>query len=686
MSDGELRYSDLVRGLPERRFVRAGDVKRLVARLNKLALIMQVSRSLMGANDVKKLLGEILSKACVVMNAYRASIFMIDEERDEIYASVTIDGSEIRLPRGSGIIGFVADSGQTVNIPDAYADSRFNRENDARTGFRTKSILCMAVRDKNDKITGALQILNKLDGDFFTAEDEEMLAAFTAMAGICLENARAYEELAAERNSLEDKVVERTAELAMAKAETDQILRAVEEGLFLLYRARDNFIIGAEHSQALSSIFEQDELRSKSFLTAIAAFLPQETVDKTRTFIELLFDPTKKQAMLLKLNPLTFVQANFAATEKQKYLRFSFNRITQNGPDGKVSSVDHLMATVSDVTHEIELRQKLERTEAQNRRHNELLLAILQSEPGTLAEFLNDLGEDLEAAQRLLEEARQSEGTGRRALLTEIFRIMHSVKGNSSLLNFQHLTALAHSAETNLDDMIPRDTVSARDLEKIASVIAELTGLNAELREWLQKIAAFQTAGGGAQKTDFLLRTLENALAKAAASQNKKVVFHSENFTPEKIPAEHRKAVKDLLMHLVRNAAIHGIEPSADRIAAGKPADGHVALSSEVTGAGLAIILEDDGRGIDTAAIARKLLNRGLITEAELAAMPESDKARLIFRAGVSTQEGVTEFAGRGMGMNIVEENARKMGGEIALSTRPGQGTRFTLTLPTRGG
>lgn len=686
MSDGELKYSDLVRGIPERRFVRAGDVKRLVERLNKLSLIMQVSRSLMGAIDVKKLLGEILNKACVVMNAYRASVFMIDESANEIYASVTLDGSSIRLPRGSGIIGFVADTGETVNIPDAYADARFNRDNDLKTGFVTKSILCMAVRDQNNKITGALQVLNKLNGDFFTAEDEELLAAFTAMAGICLENARAYEELAAERNSLEDKVALRTAELAMAKAETDQILRAVEEGLFLLYRARDNFIIGAEHSQALGSIFEQDELRSKNFLTAIGAFLPNETVEKTRTFIELMFDPTKKQAMLLKLNPLTFVQANFAAAGKQKYLRFSFNRITQTDADGKATRVDHLMATVSDVTHEIELRQKLERTEAQNRRHNELLLAILQSEPGALAEFLDDLAEDLGAAQKNFEEARHSEGAQRRALLTEIFRIMHSVKGNSSLLNFQHLTALAHSAETNLDDMIPRDSVAPADLEKIGSAIGELTGLGNELRDWLQKIAAFQTAGPGAQKTDFLLRTLENALAKAAASQNKKVVFKCENFVPERIPAEHRKAVKDLLMHLVRNAAIHGIEPSADRITAGKPAEGNVRLSSEATNAGFAIILEDDGRGIDTSAIARKLLNRGLISEAELAAMPEVDKARLIFRAGVSTQEGVTEFAGRGMGMNIVEENTRKMGGEIALSTRPGQGTRFTLTLPTRGG
>ena len=75
-----------MQGIPERRFVRAGDVKRLVSRLNKLSLVMQVSRSLMGAIDVKKLLSEILNKARIVMNADKASIFMIDEARNEIFA------------------------------------------------------------------------------------------------------------------------------------------------------------------------------------------------------------------------------------------------------------------------------------------------------------------------------------------------------------------------------------------------------------------------------------------------------------------------------------------------------------------------------------------------------------------------------------------------------------------------
>ena len=677
----ELKYSDLVQGIPGKRVVRAGDVKRLVSRLNKLSLVMQVSRSLMGAIDLKKLLSEILSKARVVMNADKASIFMIDEARNEIYASVTLDGSEIRLPRGSGIIGFVADSGETVNIPDAYKDARFNRDNDLKSGYRTRAILCMAVHNQQGQIIGALQVLNKLDGGIFTHEDDELLTAFTAMVGVCLENARAYEELAAERNSLEDKVVERTAELALAKAETDQILQAVEEGLFLLYKARENYIIGAGHSDALSTIFEQKELRSKNFLNAIATFLEPAIIDKTRLFLELMFDAKKQQAVLLKLNPLGTVQAVFPDSGSTKHLRFRFDRVLDQGKPGSAAVVDHLMVTVSDISHEVALRQKLERTEEQNRRHMELLLAILQSEPATLSEFLNDLNLDLEQANQLLSEDDSTDTAGRRNMLVDVYRVVHSIKGNSSLLNFQSLTGLAHQIETQVDTLISGGEIEASQLPAISARLDELAQLSEELRSWLDKIATFQTAISGQKKMDFLLLSLKSSLEKAAFSQKKEILFETKDFQPEAIAPAVRKSVKDILLQLVRNSAIHGIETPEDRKAAGKTPEGHVVLRSEIRDGRLVVTLEDDGRGIDVERVAQQMLQQKRVTPDALAAMSESDRLRLIFAVGVSTHQGVSEFAGRGMGMSIVSENIRQIGAEIAVESVKGRLTRFVISM-----
>lgn len=676
----EVRFADLVQQLDGRKAVRAGDVERLVKRLNKLTLLMQVSRSLMGAIDVKKLLGEILSKARIVMNADKASIFMIDHARNEIYASVTLDGSEIRLPRGAGIIGFVADSGETVNIPDAYADPRFNRDNDDKTGYRTKSILCLPIHNQRSEITGAIQVLNKLDGSVFDHEDEELLVAFAAMVGVCLENARAYEELAAERNSLEDRVVERTMELAVAKAETDRILNAVEEGLFLLYKSDQNYIIGASHSSALGTIFEQTELRSKNFLQTISTFVDKSLIEKTNLFLELMFTPNKKQAVLLKLNPLVTVKANYKESGKQKYLRFRFDRVMDKVKEGEPARVDHLMVTVSDISHETELQEKLERTEALNRRHMELLLAILQSEPATLTEFLSDMNMDLDHANQLLRE-EAGDAANRRNTLLDVYRIVHSVKGNSSLLNFAMLTEIAHKLETKIDLIISHREITDADLSAVAAGLDDLGELSEELRSWLQKIAVFQEAISSGKKVDFLVRTLTNSLEKAAVSQNKHVVLDSSWFDPAGIRSEIRKPLKDMLLQLARNSAIHGIELPAERIAAGKSEEGSVILRSEIHNGAVRIVLEDDGRGIDTGLLGQKLIEQNRITAEELAAMTAEQKLNLIFMTGVSTHQGVSEFAGRGMGMSIVEESAKEIGAKISVESERGKYTKFTIAL-----
>ncbi len=629
----------------------------------------------MSAIDLKKLLSEILSKARVVMNSDKASIFMIDEARNEIYASVTLDGNEIRLPRGAGIIGFVADSGETVNITDAYADERFNRDNDTKTGYRTKSILCMPVHNQESKIIGALQVLNKLDDHSFTHEDEELLSAFPAMVGVCLENARAYAELAAERNLLEERVIERTAELALAKAETDQILHAVEEGLFLLYRSGDRFIIGGSHSDALSVIIEQEELRSKNFLETLLQFLDSATIDKTKLFLELMFEPQRKQSVLLGLNPLSQVKAVFVDGAKQKYLRFRFGRVMNESKN----RVDHLLVTVSDISHEIALQQKLERTEAQNRRNIELLLAILQSEPATLSEFLADLAQDIRQVREAFELHAAGSITDRRAMLLDIFRIVHSIKGNSSLLNFQALTDLAHQTESAIDKILQEDEILAMHISTLAVPLEDLQNLAGELRSWLDKIEVFQSALGRQKKEDLLLRSVLTALEKAAASQHKKAVLVFDEFRSELITPGLRKTIKDMLVQLVRNSAVHGIEAPETRRAAGKPEEGRVRLSTRVAKDGFSILVEDDGQGIVAERLGARLIKDGRLTKSQFDAMPSSEKLKLIFENEVSTHEGVTELAGRGIGMSIVAESCRQMGASIEVESEPGKFTRFVI-------
>jgi GAF domain-containing protein len=97
-------------------------------------------------------------------------------------------GEGLRIPLGSGIAGAVAASGVAVRVDDAYRDPRFNREVDERTGFRTRSVLALPVRDREGRVFGVAQLLNRRDGRVFDASDEERFARFTARIGVILES------------------------------------------------------------------------------------------------------------------------------------------------------------------------------------------------------------------------------------------------------------------------------------------------------------------------------------------------------------------------------------------------------------------------------------------------------------------------------------------------------------------
>ncbi|MEW6730138.1 MAG: adenylate/guanylate cyclase domain-containing protein [Acidobacteriota bacterium] len=162
----------------------------------KLTLLLDVMRSLASELDLNTLLQLIMKKTTEVMDADRSTLFLVDYRTNELWSKVAQGAgiSEIRFPIGIGIAGHVATTGETVNIPEAYEDPRFNKEIDKKTGYRTKTILCMPIRDENGIIIGVTQVLNKRDS-IFTKDDEDLLGAFSAQTSIAIKNARLFEEV-----------------------------------------------------------------------------------------------------------------------------------------------------------------------------------------------------------------------------------------------------------------------------------------------------------------------------------------------------------------------------------------------------------------------------------------------------------------------------------------------------------
>lgn len=165
------------------------------ASVRNLNSLLEVSKALGAEARLDSLLGVIVDKATEVMEAERASLFIFDgaTETLSIRMSMDVAQGQIRIPLGVGIAGHVALTREALNIPDAYADPRFNPQFDRDTGFVTRSILCAPAFTNAGHLIGVIQVLNKAGQARFTADDERLLAAFASIAGIALDRARLVE-------------------------------------------------------------------------------------------------------------------------------------------------------------------------------------------------------------------------------------------------------------------------------------------------------------------------------------------------------------------------------------------------------------------------------------------------------------------------------------------------------------
>ncbi len=178
--------------------------------LTRLSMLVEASKALGSTLDLSELLARALDVAKSQVEAERGTLFVVDETKGEIWSLIAhgLERQEIRLPLGKGIAGHVAKTGEIVNIPDAYGDPRFNPEVDKRTGYRTRNILCLPIRNKAGKIIATLQLLNKAQGSF-TSEDADFLLALSGHMAVALENAQLHQAL------LEKERMEK--ELALAR-------------------------------------------------------------------------------------------------------------------------------------------------------------------------------------------------------------------------------------------------------------------------------------------------------------------------------------------------------------------------------------------------------------------------------------------------------------------------------------
>jgi adenylate cyclase len=262
--------------------------------------------------DLPTMLSKVMGEATKMLNADRSSIFLNDPKTNELWLQIGdgLESTQIRFPNHLGIAGTVFSSGETINIPHAYADLRFNPDLDKQTGYFTRSILCVPIINKDRVVLGVTQVLNKRGGPF-TEEDEQRLKVFTAQISVGLENAQLFADVQNMKN-YNDSILQSAASGVITLDEDEKIITCNEAGLRILniteseilQKPAVDFFTG-ENEWLMDRINKvQDEQQTDTFVD-VSYQTGDETLSLNGTVAPLISMDEKKLGVMVMLEDIS---------------------------------------------------------------------------------------------------------------------------------------------------------------------------------------------------------------------------------------------------------------------------------------------------------------------------------------------------------------------------------------------
>jgi two-component system chemotaxis sensor kinase CheA len=522
-----------------------------------------------------------------------------------------------------------------------------------------------------------------------------------------------------------------------ARQQTADILRTVQDGLFLINR---DLRIGTSYSGAMEHLFQRRDLAGLPFEKLLSDIVSEKTLATALKFVRVLWLDRTNEKLVRSINPLGEVEIHLDTGDGKfdtRFLQFEFHRVRSEG------QIAHLLVAVSDVTARVELARELQSSQSKAQAQLDTLLGILHIDPTQLASFLSDSNAAMKMINSVLREPARDEGAFRNKLDT-LFRQAHSVKGEAAALGLSSIESRAHSFEDDLRALREKPGLSGNDflplvlklddlmthLQSINDVVMRLSrlqgassetvyaaspssipelpaargtggtalnrtmtaggtavnrALSAEAAAAAARAATAATPAAAAGNDGGLGGALQQLATRIAGEQGKQAQVECTGF--DAIPEEYRRAVKDVAIQAVRNAVVHGIEPEDVRQAVGKSPQGIIRLNFRSLGAadGYKLSIEDDGRGLAVGRIKQVAVQRGLLTPEQAITISPKQMYALLFQPGFSTAETITKDAGRGVGMNVIAELMQQIGGRVGIATAEGRYTRIAVTLPPHG-
>lgn len=465
---------------------------------------------------------------------------------------------------------------------------------------------------------------------------------------------------------------------AAARNETKEILQTVGSGLFLLDREMN---IGSQYSTELERLLGKTDLGGKNLLEILAdiAENPRD-LDTAASFVQQLYNPRTKERLIAGLNPLIRCPMNIvnqSGKKETRYFDFKFNRVYHAG------EIVRVLVNVNDVTDAVLLENKIETEREQNDLRMEMLNTILKTDPQLLSDFIQQTKKRNESINEILKKPGQRQ-TDFEEKIRSIFRQVHSLKGDASSLGLHGFISLAEVLETSLKELQRKIALVGEDFLPLTVSLEELFSLTEIIEDLNNRIAGNNSAAQAVFHAEPVKEQLSKFVAELAERNHKEVDFSCIGMDNIPLNVHLKSHLNELAVQMLRNAVVHGIETPENRLSMHKLAAGHLRLALEEAGDTIKLSIQDDGAGIDYEKIRNKLIQNGTYSHEEASKLSVNELIQQIFIHGFSTAEYSSEDAGCGVGMDIIKEKVRQLGGKISLATKAGAYTRIVLTIPKK--
>lgn len=664
-------------------------IKKKMADLAKLNSTGEVLASLL---DQSKALEVVLQTMHEQIGVSLGSVYLMNEDQElEVKAffppkMISEDVRPRKFSSGQGILGRAAKDKKVIFVPNTEEDTSFEEDN--KQG-KPRSLLCVPLMDK-DIVIGVMNLSGELGEVTFEESDSEFVSSVARLLVITIKNIRMREVIEEQNRTLEHKVNERTAELALKTNDISNMLMNMHQGLFTVM---EGGIIHHEYAAYLEQIFETEHIASRNFMDLLFSDtdLGSNDLDQVKTAIDALIGSDE---MMFEFNSHLLVTevTKTMGDGRTKILDFDWDPIVLD------EEISKIMVTVRDVTAMKALQKE---AEAQ-KKELEIIGQILNVGADKMAEFLKTSYSFITECRELIEATADKDLD----VIATLFRNMHTIKGNARTYGFAYITDSVHEVESTYDelrkqedkvwvaaDLLDELLLAENDIKQYQLIAREKLGYDLEgnnnqldteqVERILEKIKALDTSAldkGAKDVIEDTYRLFISSEAQAISGVISGVVESVTSLAVEMDKSPPKINIDDggilikkdaypmmtnIFMHVFRNAIDHGIEPDQEREDKGKIKYGEINLITEL-GKGLATIkIKDDGRGLAINKLFDKAVKEG---------MYEPDKrpddieiANLIFASGFSTAEKVTNVSGRGVGMDAVKQFLLKEGGGIKI-------------------